>query len=130
MENTGTNHDTKASRGPLEGATIFGNEAEFHATIEALDKARGADNASLSALFDAWRALEIVKRETAHLHNDLFDECCADQGRIEEEVAALPVATVEDLWKLIAMLIDPESEISVLGEALARRARAELGLKV
>jgi len=81
---------------------------------------------TMSAAFERWQRMNA---EVPALSGKASEELCERIGQHEERMLALPVATVADLWQLVAAVMDPPAAGDFTHEArLARRARIEAGL--
>lgn len=119
--------DTGLRLDDIVAAVGRADEPVYRATMEAMGPAPISGALSIEALFEVWRGFEHLKAcpgmtdaETARFYGF--------RDKIEEEAFARPVETVADLWKLVAMVLCPEDQLSGLGETFARRARIEAGL--
>lgn len=82
--------------------------------------------ATMAAAFEDWRHMNAVLPTLVGTLNDrMCDRICA----IEADMLALPVATVKDLWSLVAAVLDPPDAGDDTFEAqLARRALRGVGV--
>ncbi len=81
---------------------------------------------TMSAAFELWQGMNA---EVPALKGKASEEQCERIGQIEEWMLTLPVATLADLWRLVAATMDPPAAGDFTTEArLTRRARIEAGL--
>ena len=81
---------------------------------------------TISAAFDQWRDMNA---EVPALNGKASEEQCERIGQLEQRMLTLPVASLADLWLLVAATMDPPEAGDFTTEALlARRARLEAGL--
>lgn len=81
---------------------------------------------TMTAAFERWQCMNA---EVSALSGRASEQQCEWISRHEERMLALPVATLSDLWQLVAAVMDPPAADDFTHEArLARRARTVTGL--
>jgi len=83
---------------------------------------------TMSAAFELWQKMNAA---VPALDGSASTQMCEKICALEAEMLALPVASIEDIWALVAAVLDPPEAGDITFEAiLARRARLESGLPV
>lgn len=82
-----------------------------------------------AALFDEWRKLTKHAEGPHGLDEADFNSLCDQIRDMERNIAAAPVQSPDDVWRVVVVLLDEPEEGQQHQEAiLARKARTALGL--
>jgi hypothetical protein len=81
---------------------------------------------TIAEAFAAWTQIEAQRQD---VDDDTCTRFSSELSRIEQAAIQMPVTSALDSWRLLAMTVTEDGDIRVAGDALFRRARAEIAPK-